>query len=394
MHRPPPPRSSRAPCEPATTIQPVGVRRRPGPGPDRRSGRRGRSHPDAPPPALFVQTDGLAGNQILAYQRASDGTISLAGTYATGGLGGIESGAVADPLASQGSLTLALGGQVLLAVNAGSNSISVFAVHGTQLTLTQTLWSEGPFPSSIAVHGSLVEVLDAGGQGKVAEFTFTGDRLAAVPGQVRVLGLGDTNVPGYLASPGEVGFTPAGTQLVVTTKLSTNRPNDYLVFRVGSDGSLSGAPVITPSVTAVPYSFEFDAGGHLVATEAGTSTVSTYTVNPNGTLSNIGSISDGQAGLCWISLANGIAFGSNSASSTVSAFGVSSSGAPTLIDASAAATQAGTTDSVIDPSGSYLYVENGGAGALDVFKVGSGGALAPVETIWNLPVASEGLAVS
>jgi 6-phosphogluconolactonase (cycloisomerase 2 family) len=350
--------------------------------------------PPPPTPALFVQTDALSGNQILAYQQASDGTISLAGTYASGGLGGLETGAVADPLASQGSLTLALGGQVLLAVNAGSNSVSVFRVNGTQLTLAQTLSSEGQFPSSIAVHGSLVEVLDAGGPGKVAEFEFTGDHLAPVPGQVRTLGLDDTTVPGYLASPGEVGFTPAGSQLVVTTKLSTHRTNDYLVFSVSPDGTIGASPVITPSATAVPYSFEFDAAGHLVATEAGTSTVSTYTVNANGTLSHIGSISDGEAGLCWISLANGVAYGSNSASSTVSAFDISGSGTPTLADATAAATQAGTTDSVIDPSGSFLYVENGAAGALDVYKIGTGGALAPVETIWNLPVASEGLAVS
>ena len=37
--------------------------------------------------AVFVQTDNTAGNQIVAYHRADDGTLTLAGTYATGGLG-------------------------------------------------------------------------------------------------------------------------------------------------------------------------------------------------------------------------------------------------------------------------------------------------------------------
>lgn len=352
--------------------------------------------PPPPPHALFVQTDAPTGNQILTYQRGSDGTVSLAGTYATGGDGGTETGATADPLASQGSLTLALGGQVLLAVNAGSNSISVFSVNGTQLTLTQTLGSEGTFPSSIAVHGPWVEVLDAGGQGKVAEFKFTGSHLAAVAGEVRSLSLGNASpVPGFLASPGEVGFTPSGTQLVVTTKASTKLASSYLVLSVSPSGTLGTSPVVTASATPAAYSFEFDGSGHLVATEAGTSTVSTYTVNANGSLTLLGSVSDGAAALCWISVSDGIAYGSNSGSSTVSTFDVSpTTGVPTLANATAATTQAGTTDSVIDPSGSVLYVENGGAGSLDVFKIGPGGSLSPVETVWNIPPASEGLAVS
>src|ERR1035437_1215395 len=55
--------------------------------------------------AVFVQSDNLAGNQIVAYDRADDGTLTPAGTYATGGLGGALEGSVVDHLASQGSLT-------------------------------------------------------------------------------------------------------------------------------------------------------------------------------------------------------------------------------------------------------------------------------------------------
>jgi hypothetical protein len=38
---------------------------------------------------VFVQTDNTSGNQVVAYHRAADGTLSPAGTYATGGLGGV-----------------------------------------------------------------------------------------------------------------------------------------------------------------------------------------------------------------------------------------------------------------------------------------------------------------
>src|SRR5664280_892143 len=55
--------------------------------------------------AVFVQTDNPAGNQIVVYDRAPDGTLTAAGTYDTGGLGGKLEGSVSDHLASQASLT-------------------------------------------------------------------------------------------------------------------------------------------------------------------------------------------------------------------------------------------------------------------------------------------------
>ena len=54
---------------------------------------------------MFVQTDNPSGNRVVAYHRASDGTLSPAGAYATGGLGGVLAGSVVDHLASQGSLS-------------------------------------------------------------------------------------------------------------------------------------------------------------------------------------------------------------------------------------------------------------------------------------------------
>jgi hypothetical protein len=39
-------------------------------------------------------------------------------------------------------------------------------------------------------------------------------------------------------------------------------------------------------------------------------------------------------------------------------------------------------------------VESGGSGAFDAFAVSPSGTLSPIETVWNLPVGSEGIAVS
>src|SRR5262245_29810015 len=55
--------------------------------------------------AVFVQTNEVAGNRIVVYDRGEDGRLTPAGTYATGGTGGVAlPGTESDRLASQGSL--------------------------------------------------------------------------------------------------------------------------------------------------------------------------------------------------------------------------------------------------------------------------------------------------
>jgi 6-phosphogluconolactonase (cycloisomerase 2 family) len=179
--------------------------------------------------------------------------------------------------------------------------------------------------------------------------------------------------------------------LIITTKLSTNA---YDVFSVGFNGSLGTSPVTTAAVNALPFSFTFDSAGNVVATEASNSSVTTYRVNASGSLTPLGTVSDGESALCWISGANGYFFGSNAGSGNVSSFSESASGAPVLVNATAATAHAGTTDSVVSPDGRFFYVESGGAGTIDAFAIGSGGTLTPIETLFNIPVASEGLAIS
>ena len=101
--------------------------------------------------AVFVQTDNPSGNQVVAYHRARDGVLSQAATYPTGGLGGILAGSVVDHLASQGSLSYDPRHALLYAVNAGSDTISVFAVSGDRLALRQVLGSGGSFPLALVV---------------------------------------------------------------------------------------------------------------------------------------------------------------------------------------------------------------------------------------------------
>jgi DNA-binding beta-propeller fold protein YncE len=167
--------------------------------------------------AVFVQTDSTSGNHVVSYARAADGTLHLAGSYATGGLGGILAGSVVDHTASQGSLTYDPWHSLLYAVNAGSNTVSVFAVSGDRLALRQVVRSGGTFPVSVATRGDVVYVLNALGGGSLQGYRVVGGFLAPLPGSGRALGLDPTETPQFTSTPGQVAFTPDGSQLIVTS---------------------------------------------------------------------------------------------------------------------------------------------------------------------------------
>src|SRR5262245_9599141 len=233
---------------------------------------------------VFVQTNEPTGNRIVVFDRSHDGGLIQAGSYATGGNGGTAlPGTESDRLASQGSLVYDAADKVLLAVNAGSDSVSAFRVHGHRLALVDVVPSGGQFPSSIAARDGLVYVLNAGGTGIVQGFTVDRHGLTPLAGSARSLGLANTNPPNFLTAPGQVGFTPDGRHVIVTTKVSGSTID---VFDVGPDGRLSTSPVVNPSATPVPFAFTFAPGGRLVAGEAGASAVTTYAVQSNGMLTD------------------------------------------------------------------------------------------------------------
>ena len=191
--------------------------------------------------AVFALTDNTAGNAVIAYRRAPGGTLTKAGSYPTGGLGGILTGSVVDHTASQGALAYDAASGLLIAVNPGSNTISVFRVDGERLTLRQVLPSGGDFPVSVTVHGDHAYVLNALGGGSLYGYRIDGDQLAHIPGSYRALGLGTTAGSQFTATPGQVAFTSDGSQLLVTTKATGN---DVDVFAVGATGGFPPSPTV------------------------------------------------------------------------------------------------------------------------------------------------------
>jgi 6-phosphogluconolactonase (cycloisomerase 2 family) len=342
--------------------------------------------------ALFVQTDNVAGNQIVVYARAANGTLALVHTYATGGDGGKLAGAVVDDLASQGSLAYDAADHLLYAVNAGSNTVSVFSVSGTRLSLRQVVASGGTFPVSIAVQGGLVYVLNALGGGSLQGFREEFGTLVAIPGSSRALGLNPSETPQYSSTPGQVAFAPNGGQVIVTTK---GNGSDIDVFGVAPFGQLSPAPVVNPEPGAVPFAVGFTPAGWLVVSEAGPSAVALFALGGDGTVHQLSSIDTGEGATCWITTDGNVLFASDAGGPAISTVSWSPWGPLTLT--ATTATDPGTVDSVLSPDGRFLYVQTGGAGSVDEFAVGAGGALTPIGSVTvaaGAAVGGEGIAAS
>jgi 6-phosphogluconolactonase (cycloisomerase 2 family) len=337
----------------------------------------GRSAGPAAGPAVFVQTDNTAGNRVVAYQRSGDGTLTLAGTYPTGGLGGQLTGSVVDHLASQGSLGYDAQQHLLIAVNAGSNSVTLFGVHGTRLHQRQIIGSGGLFPVSVAIHGNLVYVVNALRGGSVQGYRLSpAGRLAFLRGSHRRLHLSQSATPQFTNTPGQVAFSPSGSQLIVTTKANGN---DIDVFGVGPGGRLSASPVVNSEGSTVPFAITFDQAGNLVIADAGTNALSTFTLGSGGTVTLIDSVGTGQAATCWVTATGGTLYASNAGSANVSGYTASASGQLALLGQTA--TDPGTVDAAATPGGAFLYVQTGGNGIIDEFSVGTGGSLTSVGSV-------------
>ena len=317
---------------------------------------------------VFVQTDSLQGNTIVAYDQTAGGSLHQAGTYTTGGLGGQLPGTGPDHLASQGALTYDQAHHLLYAVNAGSNTLTVFSVDGDRLIRRQVVPSGGSFPVSVAVHGSLVYVLNANDGGSVQGYLSVAGLLVKVPTWHRGLGLPTGT------TPGQVGITPDGGKLVVTTKGG----NSIDVFPLGLLGP-AAKPVVTSTPGQGPFGFTLDAAGRVVVTESATNSVATFTVGRDATLTKVSEAATGQAGTCWVTGSGNHIYASNAGSGTLT--GLSENGNGSLTSIGNTTTAAGTVDSAVTSDGRFLHVQTGVAGGVDSFRINSDGSLTKTGTV-------------
>ncbi len=107
--------------------------------------------------AVFVQTDDLDHNAVIAYDRASNGQLTKVGT--------------------------------------------VFGVDGSWLTRRQVLPTHGDLPVSVGVSGNLVYVLNARDGGSITGFKVEGRTLVPLAGSTRALNLAPNANPEFLQAP-------------------------------------------------------------------------------------------------------------------------------------------------------------------------------------------------
>lgn len=350
---------------------PPPVRHHPGPPP---------FHPPAPPyrsdHPVFVQTDNTAGNQVIAYDQGRDGSLTEVGAYPTEGLGGELEGSVVDHLASQGSLAYDAENRLLYAVNAGSDTVSVFAVSGDRLFLRQVISSGGSFPVSVAFAHGLVYVLNAEGGGLLQGYRVAFGQLFPIPGSGRELGLDPTETPRFTHTPGQVAFSPDGSRVILTTKAAGS---DIDVFGVQAFGRLSPTPLVNSEPGMVPFAVTFDQAGDLIVSQAGTNAVTSYGLQHDGTVTPLSTLATGQQATCWVVRSGAVVYASNAGSATLSDIGLGVGGQ--LSPLGTTETSGGTVDAAVAANGRFLYVQGGAAGTVDEFAIGSGGALTKVGTV-------------
>src|SRR5271169_3514588 len=112
----------------------------------------------------YVNDNTATGNTIAGFDRHADGSLTpIPGSPFVAGGAGLGSG-----LASQGAIQVTSDGRYLLAVDAGSNQISVLRItaNGVPVPVGQPVSSGGIKPVSVAVSGTgLVYVANSGAGG-------------------------------------------------------------------------------------------------------------------------------------------------------------------------------------------------------------------------------------
>lgn len=324
--------------------------------------------------AVYSLTNAVSGNQVVVFDRMADGNLSPRRSFATGGTG------TGGGLGNQSALALSDSGHWLLAVNPGSDSVSVFLVFGNFLLRTDTEASGGVRPVSVAIENDVVYVLNAGSDDLQGFRMSSYGRLTPIAGSRRPLS-------GSGTAPAQVEFNRDGDLLAVTEKAT----NNVLTFAVDGNGRL-GPAAVHDSPTPTPFGFAFGRRDVLLVSEAaggaaGASTLSSYQLQADGQADIVtAALPSGQSAACWVvATRNGrYAYVSNTASDNLSAYVVSSSGGLSLLGGKgvAAVTGAGSapTDMALDRNSRFLYALNPGNSTISAFRVAADGSLQLIET--------------
>jgi 6-phosphogluconolactonase len=327
---------------------------------------------------VYVDDNNTSGvNTIGAFDRHADGTLTpMAGSpFTAGGLGR------AATTLSQGAVQLSSDGRYLLAVDRGSNEISVLRIEpdgSLELAGDGPVSSNGVNPVSIAVYGNLVYVANAGTPTSSGETNYTGFTLNP-GGHLRSLAGSTITLPDG-SQLGDVLFSPDGSKLV-GTRVATSLIDS---FTVGSNGLLTAAPGSPFAAQGLgPFGSEFRPtnSAQLYVSNAhngaNAGTVSAFTDGSDGTLSPIGAspFPDNQSAPCWVEISHDgqYLFAVNTGSLSISSYSIVTDGSLILQQTTSVnAPTAEPEDARLSPDGTTLWVVDSGGDTISGFTVDGG----------------------
>jgi len=390
--------------------------------------------------AVFAMTNGegqidgnvQGPNSVVAYAQAADGTLSLIGTYPTGGNGGdYDGGEGLDPLISAYAITKSNDNRFVMAVNAGSNTISSMRVNEDfSLSLVDRQGTQAVGPNSIAY----VPSQRAGVNGLVYVTNITRQEFLAQgePAQQgTVIGywllddgslqLIQNSVRNLANRPSAIQFSPDGDFVVVasinsgSSALASGSEDEIVVYGVNADGTLTDTQLSGATSTLrgnaegrnLPSAIGFQIVGdnYVVVTEArefrpdGTppvfpglqdGSVSTWQIGTDGSLTPIdldvaSGVNNTGRTACWLDFSDdNTFFVSNAIEAGIASYSFDNGNIELLNQVAAQGTGAtgnttdpaaafGTTEGWIDlwisDDGKFLYQAYGLTGTVGVFAI-------------------------
>ena len=320
----------------------------------------------------YIDGNTATANTIDGYARHADGSLTaLPGSpFAAGGTG------LGTGLASQGAIQATRDGRYLLAVDAGSNQISVLRITagGVPVLVGQPQSSDGIKPVSVAVSPfGLVYVANSGTGGS----NYTGFRLGfngsltPVPGSTYAVPDG--------SGLGDVFFNAIGNHLI-GTRTGTSEIDSFVVAPGGRLLPAKGSPFTGQGLGQLGAEFSPANPSQLFVSNAhngaGLGTVSAYVDSFSGQLSSIGSspYADGQTAPCWVEISHDgrYLFAINTGSGNISSYAINRDGSLALTGSAPISGGGADIDARLSPDGRYLLVDGSGMHFVSVFAVHGG----------------------
>ncbi|MCL2140764.1 MAG: lactonase family protein [Dehalococcoidia bacterium] len=292
--------------------------------------------------SAFVMTNANR-NSIIPFIINDNGALVASSSVATQGNG---SGISINPLSSQSSLIVSGDRKWLVALNAGSNEISVFKITNNGISFTSKSSSLGQLPVSVASTGSRVFVLNRKGLPNVRGFNINKKgELVVIDKNKAVISL--TPGPSY----SQIGISPNNKWLVISDETNSL----LLVYTLNRD-TISKDYMSLPTSGKSPASFTFDKKNNLLVVESSSSTVSSYAISKDGIVPITEALLLGQPTPRWIVSNGNYAYITHFGNDTISSLQINN-GHLTLGKRFYTGSN-NSTEIAINSSGEYVYIVN------------------------------------